>query len=72
MVVGSCLRRKASQSFFCWRLAAIVMLGLSITACTETLNNPHPPHSEQTNTLFVPFSGRSPMYLDPACSYSND
>ena len=44
----------------------------TLTACTDTLNNPHPPHSELTNTLFVPFSGRSPKYLDPASSYSND
>ena len=72
MVVGNCLRRNIPFSLFCWRLAATVLLGLSITACTDTLNNPHPPHSEQTNTLFVPFSGRSPKYLDPASSYSND
>ncbi|MDH4480659.1 MAG: ABC transporter substrate-binding protein [Rhodoferax sp.] len=46
--------------------------GLGLTACTEILNNPHPPHSELSNTLFVPFSGRSPKYLDPVSSYSND
>ena len=49
-----------------------LMSAMSLTACTDTLNNPHPPHSELTNTLFVPFSGRSPKYLDPASSYSND
>ena len=72
MVVGSCLRRKVNFSLFCWRFPATVLVGLSITACTDTLKNPHPPQSEQTNTLFVPFSGRSPKYLDPASSYSND
>ena len=75
MVVGSCLACKgrfSPFSLFLRRLAVVVCVGLSVTACTETLNNPHPPHSEQTNTLFVPFSGRSPKYLDPASSYSND
>lgn len=60
---------------WCTGSGALLFIGLSISllcACTDTLNNPHPPHSEQTNTLFVPFSGRSPKYLDPVSSYSND
>ena len=56
--------------FALWLSACFVALGLS--ACSDVLNNPHPPHSELTNTMFVPFSGRSPKYLDPASSYSND
>ncbi len=54
------------------RVSAASLVGLLATACTDTLNNPHAPRSELTNTLFVPFSGRSPKYLDPASSYSND
>ncbi|HKN08967.1 MAG TPA: ABC transporter substrate-binding protein, partial [Pseudomonadota bacterium] len=44
----------------------------ALTACSEATNNPHPSGSEKTNTLFVPFVERSPKYLDPTSSYSND
>ncbi|MBA3057023.1 MAG: ABC transporter substrate-binding protein [Gammaproteobacteria bacterium] len=55
-------------------LCAIIALAIPIflTGCTEVSNNPHATGSEKTNTLFVPFSNRSPKYLDPASSYSND
>jgi ABC-type transport system substrate-binding protein len=43
-----------------------------LTGCSEVSNNPHPFGSEKTNTLFVPFRERSPKYLDPTSSYSND
>ena len=43
-----------------------------LIACNEVSNNPHATGAEKTNTLFVPFSNRSPKYLDPASSYSND
>jgi ABC-type transport system substrate-binding protein len=43
-----------------------------VGGCTEVTNNPHPIGTEKTNTLFVPFSNRSPKYLDPTSSYSND
>jgi ABC-type transport system substrate-binding protein len=49
-------------------LAATVLL----TGCSENSNNPHPTGSEKTNTMFVPFLERSPKYLDPTSSYSND
>ena len=44
----------------------------ALTGCSEVSNNPHPFGSEKTNTLFVPFRERSPKYLDPTSSYSND
>ena len=43
-----------------------------LAGCGEVANNPHPLGSEATNTLFVPFSKRSPKHLDPTSSYSND
>jgi ABC-type transport system substrate-binding protein len=49
-------------------LALALMLG----ACSGVTNNPHPAGSERTNTLFAPFTERSPKYLDPVSSYSND
>ena len=53
-------------------MQAAIVLPLLLTACTEVSNNPHPLGSEKSNTLFVPFSSRSPKYLDPTSSYSND
>ena len=50
----------------------VLAAGLALTACSEVSNNPHPLGSEKTNTMFVPFRERSPKYLDPASSYSND
>jgi len=44
----------------------------ALTGCSGISNNPHPSGSERTNTLFVPFTERSPKYLDPTSSYSND
>jgi ABC-type transport system substrate-binding protein len=44
----------------------------ALTGCSEVSNNPHPLGSERTNTLYVPFRERSPKYLDPTSSYSND
>ena len=43
-----------------------------LTGCSGVSNNPHPPGSEKTNTMFFPFRERSPKYLDPTSSYSND
>jgi ABC-type transport system substrate-binding protein len=52
---------------------ALALVGLSaLTGCSEVSNNQHPPGSEKTNTMFVPFRERSPKYLDPTSSYSND
>lgn len=47
-------------------LLLLVIMGLS--GCGEVLNNPHPSGSEKTNSMFLPFSTRSPKYLDPASS----
>ncbi len=51
---------------------AVLCSGAILSGCTRVLNNPHPAGSEATNTMFVPFRGRSPKYLDPVSSYSND
>jgi ABC-type transport system substrate-binding protein len=61
----------------CSAFAALYWLGalaipLLVSGCTEVSNNPHPSGSELTNTLYVPFYKRSPKYLDPTSSYSND
>lgn len=62
----------------CWAWAAlsgrVLVVGTLLFAagCSEVTNNPHPAGSEKTNTIFVPFFGRSPKYLDPTSSYSND
>ena len=44
----------------------------SLVGCEPVLNSPHPMGSEATNTMFVPFRTRSPKYLDPTSSYSNE
>jgi ABC-type transport system substrate-binding protein len=63
----------ARRSFVAIRFwLAALALPLLVAACTEVSNNPHPPGSELTNTLYVPFTKRSPKYLDPTSSYSND
>ena len=54
----------------CWLL--IVAATMLLAGCGEVSNNPHPPGSESSDTMFLPFSQRSPKYLDPASSYSND
>ncbi|MCF8209446.1 MAG: ABC transporter substrate-binding protein [Rhodoferax sp.] len=54
-------------------LGALVLAGsVLLGGCGEVSNNPHPAGSEKTNTIFVPFYARSPKYLDPTSSYSND
>ena len=51
---------------------AALTVTLALSGCNEVSNNPHPLGSEKTNTLFAPFRERSPKYLDPTSSYSND
>src|ERR1035437_2178901 len=62
--------RRASLVALC--LPTALVMPLLLGGCSEVSNNPHPLGSEKTNTMFVPFSTRSPKYLDPASSYSND
>jgi len=53
-----------------WRRAAVLaLMATLLTACT---NNPQPSGLQATNTLFSAFSERSPRYLDPTASYSNN
>ena len=56
------------------RLALLLgaVMAMFMAGCSEVYNNPHPSGSEFTNTMFLPFTGRSPKYLDPASSYSSD
>jgi len=56
------------------RGGTLALLGALLLAsgCSEVSNNPHPSGSEKTNTIFVPFTTRSPKYLDPTSSYSGD
>jgi ABC-type oligopeptide transport system substrate-binding subunit len=53
------------------RLSACALLAVSawLVSCT---NNPQPSGLQATNTLFSAFSERSPRYLDPTASYSNN
>lgn len=69
------MRLKASISGLCGAVGlmlAMMTTALLVTGCSEIHNNPHASGAESTNTLFVPFRGRSPKYLDPTSSYSND
>lgn len=68
---GFLVRVRRTTATVLGMLVALVTSFLA-TGCTEVSNNPHPPGSEFTNTLYVPFSKRSPKYLDPTSSYSND
>lgn len=57
-----------------WGVRSLVMLAvaglvLMLAGCN---NSPYPDGVEKTNTLFSAFSERSPRYLDPTASYSNN
>ena len=51
------------------RLAMVFGAAVALAGCN---NSPQPDGAEQTNTLFSAFSERSPRYLDPTASYSNN
>jgi ABC-type transport system substrate-binding protein len=51
------------------RFASMVLMLTLLAACT---NNPQPSGLQATNTLFSSFGQRSPRYLDPTASYSNN
>ncbi len=51
-------------------IAALTVVLLS--GCSRVTNSPHSRGAEKTNTLFTAFTERSPKYLDPTSSYSND
>ena len=53
-------------------LLLVAASAMFLTGCGEVYNNPHPSGTESTNTMFLPFTGRSPKYLDPASSYANE
>ncbi|TAK74689.1 MAG: peptide ABC transporter substrate-binding protein [Aquabacterium sp.] len=49
-------------------VGALVVAGL-LAACG---NNPYPEGAQQSNTLYTAFTERSPRYVDPVASYSNN
>ncbi|AKJ29196.1 ABC transporter substrate-binding protein [Caldimonas brevitalea] len=50
----------------------IVFAVLALTVLAGCNNSPQPIGSAETNTLFSAFTERSPRYLDPTASYSNN
>jgi len=64
--------RFARWAFATLFIPASLLIAASVSGCSDVSNSPHPVGSEATNTLYVPFSKRSPKYLDPTSSYSND
>lgn len=56
-----------------WRTAVLTGLVLGWAAVLGGCDNsPQPRGLQKTNTLFVAFTERSPRYLDPTASYSNN
>jgi ABC-type transport system substrate-binding protein len=56
-----------------WRSMAAAVMALALSASLVGCNNSPQPHGlEKTNTLFSAFQERSPRYLDPTASYSNN
>ena len=72
MTLTDIVTRVRRASLVAFYLPAALVMPLLLGGCSEVSNNPHPLGSEKTNTMFVPFSTRSPKYLDPTSSYSND
>ena len=57
------------------RAAATALLLLAAAGCSNDgspVNSPYESGAESRNTLYSAFVKRSPKYLDPASSYSND
>jgi ABC-type transport system substrate-binding protein len=54
------------------RLAVALLALFTVAGCGRVTNSPHPRGAEKTNTIFTAFTERSPKYLDPTSSYSND
>jgi hypothetical protein len=53
-------------------LRAWLAIGLALLLLGACDNSPHPAGAARENTLFTAFSDRSPRYLDPTSSYSNN
>jgi ABC-type transport system substrate-binding protein len=64
---------KGLPGFDAWKaflfVAGVLFSLFSLSACS---NNPNPRGAEKTNTIFMAFNERSPRYLDPTASYSNN
>lgn len=55
-----------------FKLSAAVFALAALTSCKEIPNSVHTEKELASNTLYTPFSGRSPKHLDPTSSYSSD
>lgn len=55
------------RRLFCW--GGATLLALALAGCN---NSPQPEGDAAENTLFAAFAERSPRYLDPTASYSNN
>src|SRR5689334_7287245 len=64
---GQVMQARARHLIGRWVAALAVVL--LVGACT---NSPQPEAAERSNTLFTAFAERSPRYLDPTASYSNN
>ncbi len=53
-------------------LLSVTMSACILIACGPVPNSVHTLEELSSNTLFTPFSGRSPKYLDPVSSYSSE
>lgn len=51
---------------------AMLLVCLALSSCKDIPNAVHSEKEISSNTLFTPFSGRSPKHLDPTSSYSAD
>lgn len=54
------------------RAAASLCVFAALAGCDDTPNAVRSTQELASNTLFTPFSGRSPKHLDPTSSYSSD
>lgn len=61
-------KRGFKRTTICGVAAAILLLA----SCGPIPNSVHTVKELSANTLFTPFSGRSPKHLDPTSSYSSD
>lgn len=67
---------KSEKFFGRWKrvcvLSSVCIAAFALSSCKEIPNSVHTEKELASNTLFTPFSGRSPKHLDPTSSYSSD
>lgn len=62
--------RSRARALLC--LSSLLGCMFLLSSCREIPNAVHSEQELSANTLFTPFSGRSPKHLDPTSSYSSD